>query len=87
MDAELDMRLRRLEALTSIISKNVLTLKEAAILLGRSEKTIRRRLPEIPHCNGPMGLVFKRSELEGWMYTDKNPQRDALKILLHHETK
>ena len=70
MDAELDMRLRRLEALTSIISKNVMTIKDAAVLLGRSEKTIRRRLSEIPHHNGPMGLVFKRSELERWMCTE-----------------
>lgn len=70
MDADLDRRLGRLEALTSIIAKNVLTLKDAAILLGRSEKTIRRRLNEIPHHHGPMGLVFRRDELENWLITN-----------------
>ena len=67
MDAELDTRLKCLEKLSLLAAKNVLSVKEAALLLGRSEKTIRNRLDEIPHYYGPLGVTFKREELESWM--------------------
>lgn len=66
MDAELDMRLKAIERLSLLSAKNVLSIKEAALLLGRSEKTIRNRLNEIPHYYGGTGLVFKRDEIEAW---------------------
>lgn len=66
MDAELEARLNRLEELTALAAKNVLSIRDASILLGRSEKTIRNNLDEIPHYYGGTGLVFKRSELEAW---------------------
>lgn len=66
MDAELDARLSRIEQLSLLAAKQVLSVKEAAILLGRSEKTIRNRLDEIPHYYGGTGLVFRRDELEQW---------------------
>ena len=47
--------------------RNILTIKEAADLLGRSEKTVRNRINEIPHYYGPMGVRFKRDELESWL--------------------
>ena len=59
MDSELDIRL--------LAVKNVLSVKEAALLMGRSEKTIRNRLDEIPHYYGPMGVVFRKDELEAYM--------------------
>ena len=66
MEAELDTRLKRLEDLTALAAKNVLSIKDASLLLGRSEKTIRNRLDEIPHYYGGTGLVFRRDELEAW---------------------
>ena len=66
MDAELEKRLCRIEQISLLGAKNVLSIKEAAMLLGRSEKTIRNRLDEIPHYYGGTGLVFKRKELEEW---------------------
>ena len=66
MDTELDLRLRRLEEMTLLAAKNVLSIREAALLLGRSEKTIRNRLDEIPHYYGGTGLAFRRDELESW---------------------
>ena len=66
MDTELDTRLARIEELTLLGAKNVLSVREAALLLGRSEKTIRNRINEIPHYFGGTGLVFKREELEAW---------------------
>lgn len=74
MTPDLDTRLRRIESAALLGAKNVLTLKDAALLTGRSEKTIRRRLGEIPHHNGPMGIVFKRDELENWLTTN-NPSQ------------
>jgi len=46
--------------------KRLLTVKEAAAFLCCSEKTIRNRLSEIPHYNGPLGIRFKSEELESW---------------------
>ena len=66
MDAELDKRLRALEELSLLAAKNVLSIKEAALLIGKSEKTIRNKLDQIPHYYGGNGLVFKRDELEAW---------------------
>ena len=66
MDAELDIRLKRIEEMAALAAKNVISIKEAAILIGRSEKTIRNRLDEIPHYSGGPGLVFRRDELEQW---------------------
>jgi len=67
MDAELNARLNRIEELTALAAKNILNIKDASVILGRSEKTIRNRLEEIPHYYGPLGLMFRRDELENWM--------------------
>ena len=67
MDAELAKRLDRIERMALIGAKNVLSLKEAAMLIGRSEKTLRNNLEKYPHYYGGAGLVFRRDELEAWM--------------------
>ena len=71
MDAELTKRLDRIESLTLLASKRVLSVKDLALLTGRSEKSIRNRLPEIPHYRGPMGVCFDRAALESWMLAVK----------------
>lgn len=55
-----------LNELLYINSKEVLSVREAALFLGKSEKTIRNRLDEIPHYRGGNGIVFKREELIAW---------------------
>lgn len=67
MDKELEIRLSRLELMTILAAKNVLDIHDMALLLKRSEKTIRNRLNEIPHYYGPMGLAFKKDEVEAWL--------------------
>lgn len=67
MEAELSKRLSAIEQMTLLGAKRVLSIKEAAMLMGRSEKTIRNRLSEIPHYYGPFGVFFKRNELESWL--------------------
>ena len=82
MDNELDIRLQRIEQTALLAAKNVLSLKEAAKLMGRSEKTIRNRLDEIPHYYGPLGLMFKRDELESWMcQVECKPNEDLILLL------
>lgn len=55
------------EEMALINSKTILNVREAALLMGRCEKTIRNRINEIPHYYGPLGVVFKREELENWL--------------------
>ena len=71
MDEELKKRLDRIESLALLSAKNVLTVKDVALLTGRTEKSIRNRLPEIPHYRGPMGICFDRAALESWMLAVK----------------
>lgn len=66
METELKKRLDRIEGLVLLGVKKVLSVKEAALLLGRSEKTIRNRINEIPHYVGGTGIVFRREDLEAW---------------------
>lgn len=66
MEAELKDRLNRIEELTRLAARNVLSIRDASLLLGRSEKTIRNNLDSIPHYYGGTGLAFKRDELEAW---------------------
>lgn len=66
MDTELSARLDRIEEMTLLGAKSVLSIKEAALLIGRSEKTLRNRISEIPHYYGGTGLVIKREDLEAW---------------------
>ena len=55
------------EQMALIQTKNYLNVQEAAAFLGRSEKTVRNRINEIPHYYGPLGPMFKREELEAWL--------------------
>ncbi len=67
MEAELKAQLDRIEQLTLLSQKTVLSVKDAARLTGRTEKSIRNRLPEIPHYKGPMGICILRTDLEQYM--------------------
>lgn len=67
MDTELKDRLDRIESLALLAAKRVLSVKDVALLTGRSEKSIRNRLTEIPHYRGPMGICFDRAAVEDWM--------------------
>lgn len=58
---------RRKEEVIAESGKNLLSVREAAVLMDRSEKTVRNRLSEIPHYYGPFGVYFKRNELENWL--------------------
>lgn len=67
MDAELNNRLERIERMTLLAAKNVLSVDDLALLLGLSPKTIRNQIDDIPHYRDAKAHVwFKRSEIENW---------------------
>lgn len=66
MEQELRDRLDRIEALTLLGAKSVLSVKDVALLLGKSEKTIRNNVSGMPHYRNGHGIWFKREEIEAW---------------------
>lgn len=66
MDAELKERFDRIETLALLGAKNVLTIKDVALLLGKSPRTIRNIVDELPHYRNGHGIWFKKSEIEAW---------------------
>jgi len=69
---EIITRLNRIESLTLLAAKNVLSVDDVAMLTGRSAKTIRNQMNEMPHYKAPNGRVyFRRDEVEDWMCSVK----------------
>lgn len=65
----IEQRLERIETLVALKVKDVLSVKEVAVLIGRSESRIRHLVSqrEIPHYKNDMGQVsFLKSEVEAW---------------------
>ena len=67
MEKELTQRLDRIERLTLLAAKNVFDVKDLALLLGLSPKTIYNRIHAIPHHRGDEGIRFRRDEIETWL--------------------
>lgn len=82
MDAELTARLDRIEKLTLLAAKDVLTVDDAALLMGKSPKTVRNNLGEIPHYKNGRGVWIRRKELEDYLCQVKiTPVMQILKPL------
>lgn len=56
----------KLEQYAVLAAKNVLNVKDLALLLGISPKTIRNNIDSYPHYRNGHGVWFKRSEIEEW---------------------
>lgn len=72
----IEQRLERIETLISLTAKKVLSVKEVATLIGRSESRIRHLVSqrEIPHYKNDKGQVsFLRSEIEEWQLGQRIP--------------
>lgn len=66
-DSEIEARLRRIEQLTLLAAKNVFTVDDLALYLGKSPKTIKNNADKFPHhYDGNGQLTFRRSEIEAW---------------------
>ena len=55
------------EVLAYLETDRYLSLKEAAEYLPLSERTIREHLKVIPHFRYGKKIIFRRSELDGWI--------------------
>ncbi|MCM1077783.1 MAG: helix-turn-helix domain-containing protein [Bacteroides sp.] len=76
MEEKIEQRLQRIETLLSITAKEVLSVREVATLISRSESRIRHLVAqrEIPHYKNDRGQVsFLKSEVEAWMLGQKIP--------------
>lgn len=68
---ELMKRLDRLEVLTLLAAKSVLTLDEVCLLTGLAKSTVykmtaNRAIPHY-HADGGKHLYFKKDEVESWL--------------------
>jgi excisionase family DNA binding protein len=55
------------EILAYIERDRYMSLNEAVRYLALSERTLRERLRQIPHSRVGAKLLFRKSELDGWM--------------------
>lgn len=65
----IEQRLDRIEALVSMSVKEVLNVKEVAILIRKSESRVRHLVADrdIPHYKNDKGQIsFRKSEIEAW---------------------
>ena len=67
MDSEITRRLDRIERLTLLAAKNVLTVDDLALLLGKSPKTIRNQADEFPHYKNGKNVYFRKDEIEDFL--------------------
>lgn len=88
-------RLADLEVCSLLKAKNVLTLEDAALLLGKKKETVRKLMQKhiIPYYKPTRNdLYFKRSELEAYMLqnrvkTDSEVEQEALNYCKTHKIK
>lgn len=72
----IEKRLERIEILLSMTAKEVLSVKEVAILINRSESRIRHLVSQrdIPHYKNDRGQVyFLKSEIQTWQLGQRIP--------------
>lgn len=63
---DIEARLRRIERLSLLAAKNVFSVDDLALYLGKSRKTIYNNLDSIPHYRNGHCISFRRSEIEDW---------------------
>ena len=73
-------KLERIEALTLIAAKDVLTLSEAAAYTGYSEGYVYQLAfnRQIPHSKRGKFLFFDKATLKGWLLANPVPTMDEI---------
>ena len=70
--SSIEERLDRIERMTLLAAKDVFTVEDLALYIGKSEKTIRNSVDNIPHYKNALGqLTFKRDEINAWQCSVK----------------
>lgn len=67
MEADIRRQLDRIERLTLLAAKNVLTVEDLALLIGRSPKTIRNQIDVYPHYKNGKSVYFRKDEIESYL--------------------
>lgn len=67
METDIRTQLDRIERLTLLAAKNVLTVDDLALLIGRSPKTIRNQIDEFPHYKNGKSVYFRKDEIESYL--------------------
>lgn len=77
---DISARLDRLEK-AAALSKNVLSVKECAMLIGYTEKYLRLMIAqhEIPHYRRGNRIYFNRAEVESWMLGQRVSSNEEIK--------
>lgn len=72
MSKEKLLPLTRMEKVTLVIGKTILTMDEAILFLGLSKSAIYKKTSSnnLPHYKQGKKLYFKKSELEDWMLSN-----------------
>lgn len=71
--SDIEARLQRIERLTLLAAKNVFSVEDLALYLGKSPKTIRNSADRLPHYyDGNGQLTFRRTEIEAWQCSVKH---------------
>ncbi len=80
---ELQQTLSRIEQYVIIRTKDVLTLRETAVMLGMQPESVRKMMVQhrIPYYKPSRGTIyFKKSEVEGWMLQNRVSTEAELEI-------
>lgn len=81
MDTELDRRLKRIEEMTVLSAKRMLSVRDASLLTGFKESYVRKLVEEskLPHYR-PSGkmIFFDRDEIESFLRTNRIPSAQEL---------
>ena len=72
MEADIRRQLDRIERLTLLAAKNVLTVDDLALLIGRSPKTIRNQIDDYPHYKNGKSVYFRKDEIESYLCQEKH---------------
>lgn len=85
-DAALIERLDRIERLSLLAAKTVLTIDDTALLTGYSIKYLRSLIAdrEIPYYKRGNRLYFRRDDVEGWMQEERVPTRQEVADAARH---
>lgn len=81
MNEDIKEQLDRIEQYAQLAAKSVLNVKEASIILGTSEQTVRRMVRErdIPAYKPNVNrLYFKKNDLENWMLQNRSKSKAEL---------
>jgi excisionase family DNA binding protein len=80
MEERIEELLEKIERLSLLAAKNVLTVSDLAVLIGVSESRIRHMVHDndLPYYRQGKKIFFKKSEIEDWQLDTRVPSRQEV---------